>query len=106
MVKSELIEEVAAQCSITATNSERIINTLIKLIYQELRKGEEIQISGFGTFSVHHRKGRLGINPQTFERMEIPDSNTPKFVAGQEFKRAVKLKRRIIKLRNKYRRKK
>jgi DNA-binding protein HU-beta len=106
MVKSELIEELAAQCSVTYTISERLLNTFIKLIYQELKKGGEMQLSGFGTFSVHHRKGRLGINPQTFERMEIPDSNTPKFVAGQEFKRAVKLKRRIIKLRNKYRGKK
>jgi DNA-binding protein HU-beta len=90
MLKSELIEELAARCGITATDSERFLNTLLRLIYQELKDDGEVLLSGFGKFSVSHREAREGINPQTLKRMMLPKLNTPKFVAGSEFKREVK----------------
>jgi len=92
MLKSELIEVVAAKCGITATESERFLNTLTTIIYEELRKGGEVQISGFGTFSVSHRESRMGVNPrQPGQKIVIPKLNTPKFRAGDAFKAAVKL---------------
>jgi DNA-binding protein HU-beta len=93
MIKSELIEELAARCSITYTDSERFLNTLIRLIYQELKDDGEVLLSGFGKFSVSHREAREGINPQTMKRMMIPKLNTPKFIAGEGFKKAVAIKK-------------
>jgi len=92
MLKSELIEALAIKIGVPIKDSERYLNTLIKTIYEELRKGGEIKISGFGTFSVSHRESREGVNPrQPSQRIIIPKLNTPKFKAGEAFKSAVKL---------------
>lgn len=77
---------------ITISEAERNINASIKLIYEYLRDGRQVQISGFGTFSVSHRMPRLGVDPQTMQSITIPEFNTPKFKAGEAFKQAVKLK--------------
>ena len=94
MIKSELVAQLGAKTGTTAPEAERIINTLIGIIYDKTRKGEEVNISGFGKFSVSHRKAREGVNPRTFKRIVIPAFNLPKFVAGNTFKRAVKIKKK------------
>jgi DNA-binding protein HU-beta len=92
MLKSELVEVVAAKCGITASESEKFLNTLTHTIYEELRKGGVVKISGFGQFSVSHRESREGVNPRRpSERIIIPKLNTPKFKAGEALKAAVKL---------------
>jgi DNA-binding protein HU-beta len=91
MLKSELIEVIAAKCGITATESERYLNTLIALIYEQLRAGNKVQLSGFGQFSVSHRESRSGVNPRRpSEKITIPALKTPKFKAGEVFKQAIK----------------
>jgi DNA-binding protein HU-beta len=93
MVKSNLIEVLAAKCGITSSESEKYLRSFIHLIYETLRSGGEVKISGFGTFSVSHRESREGVNPrQPSQRIIIPKLNTPKFRAGEAFKAAVKLK--------------
>ena len=90
MLKSELIEALAIKIGVPLSESERYLNTLISTIYDELRKGGEVKISGFGTFSVFKAKDTLRRNPRTKEMMELPSHKRPKFVAGERFKSTVK----------------
>jgi nucleoid DNA-binding protein len=91
MVKSQLIEVVAAKCGIASGESERILNAFIRTIYDTLREDGQVQISGFGKFKVSHRLARIGVNPrQPSQKITIPELVTPKFVAGTAFKQAIK----------------
>lgn len=91
--KSDLIEQLAARMSVTYTEAEKMLNSFIGLIYETLRAGGKVNISGFGQFSVSHREPRMGVNPRNpAERIQIPELNTPKFKAGEAFKDAVKLR--------------
>ena len=93
MNKSDLIEQLAAKLSVTYTDAERMLNTFINLIYETLRNGGKVNISGFGQFSVSHRHPRMGVNPRNpSQKIQIPELNTPKFRAGEAFKDAVKLR--------------
>lgn len=93
MVKSELIEQLAVRQGITATDAENVLNHLIAIIYEKLREGDKVTISGFGQFSVSHRLARIGVNPrQPSVKITIPELNTPKFKAGEAFKQAIKLR--------------
>ena len=92
MIKSELIEALALKLSIPWKESGRYLNILLHTIYEELRKGGEVKISGFGTFRVYRAKDTLRRNPRTKEMMKVPSHKRPKFVAGEAFKSAVKLK--------------
>lgn len=94
MNKSELIEHLAAKLSVTYSEAERMLNTFINLVYENLRNGEKVNISGFGQFSVSHRAPRIGVNPRNpSQKITIPELNTPKFRAGEAFKAAVKLRK-------------
>ncbi len=93
MNKLQLTEQLAAKLSVTHSEAERFLNTTIQMIYEQLRNGEKVNISGFGQFSVSHRLPRLGVNPRNpSQKITIPELNTPKFKAGEAFKEAVKLK--------------
>ena len=93
MNKSDLIEQLAAKLSVTYTDAERMLNTFINLVYETLRTGGKVNISGFGQFSVSHRNPRIGVNPRNpSQKIQIPELNTPKFRAGEAFKDAVKLR--------------
>ena len=93
MNKSDLIEQLAAKLSVTYTDAERMLNTFINLVYETLRSGDKVNISGFGQFSVSHRNPRMGVNPRNpSQKIQIPELNTPKFRAGEAFKDAVKLR--------------
>lgn len=93
MNKLELTEILAARLGITHSEAERMLNTFIGIVYETLKSGGKVNISGFGQFLVSHRKPRMGVNPrQPTERIQIPELNTPKFKAGEAFKDAVKLR--------------
>ena len=93
MNKLQLTEQLAAKLGITHTEAERFVNTLIQMIYEKLREGDKVNISGFGQFSVSHRASRIGVNPRNpSQRITIPELNTPKFKAGEAFKEAIKLR--------------
>lgn len=93
MNKSKLIEHLAAKLSATNTEAERFLNTVIQMVYETVRGGGKVNISGFGQFSVSHRKPRIGVNPRNpSQKITIPELNTPKFKAGEAFKSAVKLR--------------
>lgn len=93
MNKSDLIEQLAAKLSAPYTDAERMLNTFINLVYETLKNGDKVNISGFGQFSVSHRAPRIGVNPRNpSQKIQIPELNTPKFRAGEAFKDAVKLR--------------
>lgn len=93
MNKLELTEQLALKLNVTRSEAERMLNTFITLVYDTLRNGGKVNISGFGQFSVSHRASRIGVNPrQPSQKITIPELNTPKFKAGEAFKEAVKLR--------------
>lgn len=94
MIKSKLIEELAAKNGMTYSLSEKYLNSFINLVYQTVRSGDTVLISGFGTFSGSHRQPRVGVNPKNpKEKIQIPELITPKFKAGEAFKSAIKLRK-------------
>jgi DNA-binding protein HU-beta len=93
MVKSQLVEVLAAQCGITSGESERYLNTFINLVYEVLADDGDVNISGFGKFSVKKMKPTLRRNPKNGEMLKLPAWNKAKFVSGSAFKKAVAIKK-------------
>jgi DNA-binding protein HU-beta len=92
MNKSQLIEAVASDSGLTKTDSARAIESLLDTVTRTLRKGDEVNITGFGKFSVIKRAARQGVNPRTGERVKINATKAPKFSAGASLKQAVSAK--------------
>jgi DNA-binding protein HU-beta len=86
MNKQELITAIAEKAEMEKDDAKKALNAFIEVVGDELKKGEKIQIIGFGTFEVSERAAREGRNPQTGETMEIKASRNPKFKAGKALK--------------------
>ncbi len=89
MNKGELIEAVAAAADISKTDATKAVDAVVDSITRALKKGDQVAIVGFGTFSVKERAARNGRNPKTGETIHIPASNAPGFKAGKALKDAV-----------------
>ena len=89
MNKTELIAAVAEQAELSKKDSEKALKAFVDVVTEELKKGEKIQIVGFGTFEVSERAAREGRNPQTGATSKIEACNAPKFKAGKALKDAV-----------------
>ena len=86
MNKTELVAAMAEQTQLSKKDAEAALKAFIDVVSEELKKGEKVQLVGFGTFDVSERAAREGRNPQTGETMEIKASKTPKFKAGKALK--------------------
>jgi DNA-binding protein HU-beta len=93
MNKSQLIEAVASDSGLTKTDSARAIESLIDTVTRTLRKGDDVNITGFGKFSVVKRAARQGVNPRTGEPVKIKASKAPKFSPGASLKQAIGAKK-------------
>jgi DNA-binding protein HU-beta len=92
MNKAELVDALAAQASeakLTKKQVEAVLKAFIDVVTDELKKGEKVQLVGFGTFETVERAERKGRNPQTKKEITIPASKAPKFKAGKGLKDAV-----------------
>ncbi len=89
MTKTELVAAMAENASMTKKDTEAALNAFVDVVSSELKKGQKIQLVGFGTFEVAKRAAREGRNPLTGEKMKIKASKTPKFKAGKALKDAV-----------------
>ena len=89
MNKTELVADMAEQTNLSKKDAEAALKAFIDVVSEELKKGEKVQLVGFGTFEVSERAAREGRNPQTGETMEIKASKTPKFKAGKALKDAL-----------------
>ena len=90
MNKSELISAAAEASGIQKKDAERFFNAALDIMTQALKKGEKVQLSGFGTFEVKQRQARMGRNPKTREAVEIPPARVPDFKPSQNLKEIVK----------------
>ncbi len=90
MTKSGLIEKVAERTlHISKKDTEVVVNTIFDSMTDALRRGERIEIRGFGSFQVKIREARDGRNPKTGEMVNIPAKRTPFFKVGKELKEMV-----------------
>ena len=89
MNKTELVAAMAEQTNLSKKDAEAALKAFIDVVSEELKKGEKVQLVGFGTFEVSERAAREGRNPQTGETMKIAASKSPKFKAGKALKDAL-----------------
>ncbi len=89
MNKGELIEAVAAAADLTKADATKAVDAVLDTITRALRKGDQVAIVGFGSFSVKSRAARQGRNPKTGAAIDIPASRVPGFKAGKALKDAV-----------------
>ena len=86
MNKSELVAAIADKAEISKKDAEAALKAFTDVVAEELKKGEKIQLVGFGTFEVSERAARVGRNPQTKKEITIPAAKAPKFKAGKALK--------------------
>ena len=86
MNKAELVAAVADKAGLSKKDAETTLKAFTDVIAEELKKGEKVQLVGFGTFEVSERAAREGRNPQTGETMKIAASKAPKFKPGKALK--------------------
>ncbi|OGN61327.1 MAG: DNA-binding protein HU [Chlamydiae bacterium RIFCSPHIGHO2_12_FULL_49_11] len=89
MNKNELVEEISNKTGFTKADTLRFVNATVETISQQLRKGKDVQLVGFGTFRVTQRKARNGRNPQTGKPIKIQAKKVAVFKAGKGLKEAV-----------------
>ena len=90
MNRPEMIAAIAENTGLTKTDADSALKAFIDVVTDELKKGEKVQLVGFGTFEVADRAERQGRNPKTGEEITIAASKSPKFKAGKALKDAVK----------------
>ena len=86
MNKTELVAAMADQTGLSKKDAEAALKAFVDVVGEELKKGDKVQLVGFGTFEVTNRAAREGRNPQSGEVMKIAASKAPKFKAGKALK--------------------
>lgn len=89
MNKAELIEHMAKVSKLPRTTCKDALEALITSVGDALKSGQSVALTGFGTFEVMKRKSRVGVNPATGKKMQIPAKNVPKFKPGKALKSLV-----------------
>ncbi|HLG51063.1 MAG TPA: HU family DNA-binding protein [Chloroflexota bacterium] len=90
MTKSDLIQRVAKETGLSLAQSGKVVNGVFDAITNALKSGEEVRVTGFGTFKVTQTAQRTGRNPRTGEQITIPASKRPSFSAGAALVEAVR----------------
>jgi integration host factor subunit beta len=86
MTKADLVEEVAKVTELTRKDSEVIVDTLFESVIKALRDGDKLEVRGFGSFRVRQRNARVGRNPKSGEKVEVPAKRVPYFKPSKELK--------------------
>src|SRR5579862_8100984 len=86
MTKAELIEDVSRVVEMSRKDSEVIVETIFDSIVKSLKAGDKIEIRGFGSFRTRQRKPRIGRNPKTGTRVNVPAKKIPYFKPSKELK--------------------
>src|SRR5690348_2687203 len=86
MTKADLVEEVIRTTELPRKESEAIVETIFDSIIQALQTGDKIEIRGFGSFRTRQRRGRVGRNPKTGAKVEVPPKRIPFFKPSKELK--------------------
>jgi len=86
MTKADLVEEVSKVTELTRKDSEVIVDTLFDSVIKALKTGDKLEVRGFGSFRVRQRNARVGRNPKTGEKVEVPAKRVPYFKPSKELK--------------------
>lgn len=86
LTKAALVEEVARIAQVTKKQAEEIVQTVFVTIVESLRGGRKVELRGFGSFRIRNRGARIGRNPKTGHRVEVPPKRIPYFKPGKELK--------------------
>ncbi|MFI8614564.1 HU family DNA-binding protein [Acidovorax sp. Leaf78] len=89
MNRAELVDILASKNDLSKVAANAVLETLIETVQTAVKKGDTVQLVGFGTFKSAKRAARTGKNPSTGAALKIPATTVPKFVAGAKFKAAV-----------------
>jgi DNA-binding protein HU-beta len=91
MTKQEFVAEVAKRSQLTTRDAGKAVEAFLETITDQLKRGGEVNFTGFGKFTTQQRAARTGVNPRNpSEKVEIPAARVPKFSAGSSLKSAVK----------------
>ena len=86
MTKADLVEEVTLLGDLTRRDGEKIVDTIFDSVIHALRSGDKIEIRGFGSFRIRQRRPRVGRNPKTGAKVEVPAKRVPYFKASKELR--------------------
>ena len=89
MTKADLIEEVSRVVELTRKESEIIVETIFESVVRSLTTGDKVEIRGFGSFRTRERKGRVGRNPKSGEKVDVPPKTIPFFKPSKELRDVV-----------------
>lgn len=89
MTKAELIAKIAEETGITKSQADKVVNTLVEVVTDEIKTAGNMTLAGLGSFTVVRREARKGHNPKTMAPMDIPASNSVKFKSAKALKDAV-----------------
>jgi len=89
MTKADLIEEVAQVVEVTRKDAEVIVDTVFKSVVDSLKGGDKVEIRGFGSFRTRQRQGRIGRNPKSGEKVDVPPKTIPFFKPSKELRDVV-----------------
>jgi DNA-binding protein HU-beta len=90
MNKTELVKAIADKANLKVIDTEKMVNTFIDIVSDELSNKGKVTLVGFGTFAVSHRKQRTGVNPKTGTKLTINAKDVPVFKPGKALKDRVK----------------
>ena len=90
MTKAEFVDQVASEANLSKSDASTAVDAFLSVVEETLKRGGDINFTGFGKFSVADRGARQGVNPQTGQRIQIAASRVPRFSAGSGLKKAVK----------------
>lgn len=88
--KAQLIEKIATELDTTKAETERFLDCFVEMVQKNVKKGTDVKLVGFGTFTKTKKKARMTRNPQTGKPMKVPAHWSPKFKAGSHFKGLVR----------------
>ena len=89
MTKADLVEQIADDVELSKKDSEIVINTVFRCIIDALAEGDKVELRGFGSFRTRKRRSRVGRNPKTGDRVDVPDKKVPFFKPGKNLKKLV-----------------
>ena len=86
MNKGQFVKSIAEKADLTGKQADAVYKAYVETIVEELKKGEKIQLVGFGTFELQHKPAREAFNPLTGSKVKVAASNAPKLKIGKSFK--------------------
>lgn len=89
MTKADLVERIAAKVELSKKDGETVVNTVFRCIVEALAQGDKVELRGFGSFRTRARQPRIGRNPKTGDKVEVPEKKVPFFKPGKSLKKLV-----------------